>query len=243
MSGRGRGRGRGQRIGPEVRDDQGNVLSDAPGAPPLYPALNEDALELLQETKFKRKPDTDQRLDALREEGTRLVKSWRASVYNLDNVNKSGSVAVVAQVKRWSDRHQPAAAGPGRLSQFMSLTAVYFPGELYSASDKTASLKSAKEQSAILKEAARRNREATAEERAEQDRFLQDRLNLEETLTRKAAEDGKEEEKEDGEEEEEIDDEDEEEDHDDYEMGEHCDDDEGYESDMGGGDDDEGPIF
>lgn len=49
----------------------------------------------------------------------------------------AGSVAVVAQVKRWSDRHQPAAAGPGRLSQFMSLTPVYFPGELYSASDKT----------------------------------------------------------------------------------------------------------
>ena len=98
--------------GLQVRDDQGNVVSDAPGAPPLYPvsfrtwaarrapegepsgasphcdgpsqcgrsrrqlptsrgvrcsqSLSEDALELLQDAKFKRKPETDQRLDNLR---------------------------------------------------------------------------------------------------------------------------------------------------------------------------------
>ena len=47
------------------------------------------------------------------------------------------AAAAVAQVKRWSDARRSAAAGPGRLSHFMSLTPVYFPGELYSASEKT----------------------------------------------------------------------------------------------------------
>lgn len=220
MSGRGRGRGGGS-IGPQARDDQGNLVLETPdGPPPLYPEI--------KPAVFPGKPETTERLDDLRAEHARLTRSWKNSVYNLDNANKADKVAVVAQVQRWSSNSSSAAEGPGTVAQFISLTPTYFPAELYSADQKRASSKAASDYQKNLVKSAARNVELTSEEKAEEDKWLNARLKVEADNETKANAEGRGEEQleEDGDDE--IEEEDEDDDNDDYMQGQEYDDDDGY---------------
>lgn len=228
MSGRGRGRGGGS-IGPQARDDAGNLVTDAlQGPPPLFPEI--------KPSTFPGKPENTERLEELRAEQSRLTRSWKNSVYNLDNANKSDKIAVVAQVERWSTRPTSAADGPGDLSQFISLTPTYFPAELYSAIQKRASSKAASEHRRNLIKSAARNVELTSEEKAEEEKWLNTRVKLEADNDRKSAAEGRGEEGEE-EDDDEPEDEDEDDDNDDYMQGQEYDDDDGYGDDYDDADD------
>lgn len=225
----GRGRGRGGSIGPQARDDQGNLVDEAPqGPPPLFPEI--------KPSSFPGKPENTERLDELRAEQSRLTRSWKNSVYNLDNANKADKDAVVAQVERWSSRGSSATDGPGALSQFISFTPTYFPAELYSATQKRASSKAASEHRKNLIRLAARNVELTTEEKAEEEIWLNTRVKLEADNDRKSAAEGRGEDAEDDEDDD-IEDEDEDDDNDDYMQGQDYDDDDGYGDDYDDADD------